>query len=306
MLNWNGKMDTIECIQSLQKIDYTNYEIICVDNGSSDGSVECIRDRFPTVRIVANKQNLGWSGGNNVGIRHALTMGAEYILLLNNDAIVDAQIIRAFLDASKQMRGNTILGAKIYYYSEPKKIQYAGAEFVFGEYFFRHKGQGFIDDGKQWNQLEETEYANGAAMFFSKYVVRVVGFFDERFFLNWEEADWCARARRMGIKCYFVPEAMVWHKISASFEGGAKGGAYKYYGRRNRFLWIEKNLSLFAKMHFFLHQGIDVLRKIKILLQTSSNEKSYMDAKIELQCFFDYLLRKFGKGCPTWVSDLRL
>jgi GT2 family glycosyltransferase len=165
VLNWNGKIDTLECLQSVYRIDYTNFDVIVVDNGSSDDSVQAIRDSFPEVTVLETNENLGFAGGNNVGIRYALKNGADYIFLLNNDTIVDPRILKQFIEVSKSIDDRGILGAKIYYYNEPEKIWYAGAKWVDKSSQCDHLGEGKIDDGISFNTITETGYACGCATF---------------------------------------------------------------------------------------------------------------------------------------------
>ena len=112
ILNWNGKEDTLECLASVKKIDYSNFEIVLVDNGSVDDSVEAVSEHYPDVTLLQTGDNLGYAGGNNVGIRYALDNKAEYVLLLNNDTVVDVQLINAFIVASKAIVNRAIMGGK--------------------------------------------------------------------------------------------------------------------------------------------------------------------------------------------------
>ncbi|HET6516311.1 MAG TPA: glycosyltransferase family 2 protein, partial [Thermodesulfovibrionales bacterium] len=127
VINWNGRDDTLECLASVRQVDYPHFEVIVVDNGSSDNSVEAIRNAFPEVTVIETRENLGFAGGNNVGMRHALKNRSEYIFLLNNDTVVDSQILKSFIRSSRLLPRDAILSAKIYYYSNPDKIWYAGA-----------------------------------------------------------------------------------------------------------------------------------------------------------------------------------
>ena len=128
ILNWNGRDDTLECIESVRNIDYPNFTVVVVDNGSSDDSVEAIHDKFPEITVLETGKNLGYAGGNNVGIRYVLRHRADFILLLNNDTIVDRKILSSFLDAVQLVGHSGIFGAKISFYSDPNKIWYAGAK----------------------------------------------------------------------------------------------------------------------------------------------------------------------------------
>ena len=242
ILNWNGKDDTLECLASVQQIAYPNLETIVVDNGSRDDSVEAFRQRFPAISVIATSENLGYAGGNNVGLRHALANNTDYVLLLNNDTIVDPNIIVAFIAATAAAPGGGMFAAKIYYHAEPRKLWYAGA-YLEKRLHSIHIGEGQVDNGNDYSSMVETEFASGCALFVKTSVVREIGLLDERFFLFYEEVDWCYRAKRAGHKSFLVPEAKVWHKASASF-GGERSALARYFVKRNSLLFARKHLPL--------------------------------------------------------------
>jgi hypothetical protein len=242
VLNWNGREDTLECLESVLNIDYSAFEIIVVDNGSKDGSVDAIRRRYPEIDVIETGKNLGYAEGNNVGIREALNRSASFVFLLNNDTIVDSQILRKFVNVARDNPDAGVLAARIYYKAEPQRIQYAGAEWIEGESNFIHIGRDKTDAEMEQEAVNETAYASGCAMFFRAEVVHKVGFLDSRFFLTFEETDWCYRARHAGYRCLVVSDAKVWHKGSASF-GGEESPLYLYFYTRNRLLWAERHLD---------------------------------------------------------------
>ena len=127
IVNWNGRDDTIECIKSVKNISYPNFEIILVDNGSKDNSIDSIKEIFKDINYIENKKNLGFAEGNNIGIRLALNNDAEYIWLLNNDTIVHQDALSAMVDVGERIPESGILGSKIYYYDKPDFIWFAGA-----------------------------------------------------------------------------------------------------------------------------------------------------------------------------------
>ena len=142
ILNWNGKADTIECVASASAINYPNYEIVVVDNSSTDDSVGAITKQYPDIDLLQTGSNLGYAGGNNVGIRWALDHDADYVLLLNNDTIVSPDLLRAFVIAKDLLPANAVLGAKIFFYDEPDKLWFAGGRWDDGSNSFKHVGQG--------------------------------------------------------------------------------------------------------------------------------------------------------------------
>ncbi|MDF2386932.1 glycosyltransferase family 2 protein [Nostoc ellipsosporum NOK] len=302
VLNWNGKEDTIECLESVQKIDYPNYKILLVDNGSIDDSVAAIRERFPQVSIIENGANLGFAAGNNVGIDYAISQGADYIFLLNNDTIVDPQILWAFIRANKQYPDAGILGSKIYYYKQPQKIWYAGVEWIPSQARFLHLGCGNIDNDKDWREFQFPEYICGCAILVKAEVVKKIGMLEPKYFLMWEEVDWCYRAKRAGYKCLLVPESKVWHKISSSFSGGDKAPHYQYFWWRNRLLWVERNFSFLEAFSIYKAIFRDTLRQIRKYFNSQSGSQEKLKSQAALEGVKDYFLRKFG-NCPEWVRS---
>jgi GT2 family glycosyltransferase len=325
VLNWNGKDDTMECLESVRQMDYPNFNVIVVDNGSSDDSVKAIQERYPEVIVLETEKNLGFAGGNNVGISYALRNGAEYILLLNNDTVVDSQLLKNLIQAESIVQQEGIFSPKIYYYSNPQKIWYAGARWVNKVSGFDHIGQGCIDNGQDFSSIAETDYACGCALFINVDLLKRIGLFDEKFFLTFEETDLCYRARRMGVKTYFVPEAKVWHKVSASL-GGEGSALFNYFLMRNRLLWAEKNLPFGKRLVLYRLVFYELSKYIlppRFRLNRSGNNslfkgiyrsvadyknsciKKYKNPirKARMWGVRDYFLRRFG-NCPESVKSL--
>lgn len=302
ILNWNGKDNTIECLESVTKIDYPNYHIVIMDNGSVDDSVLAIRKEFPQVTVIENKANLGFAAGNNVGIDYAISKEADYILLLNNDTIVDTQMLWELIHATKQYPEGGIFGAKIYYYKEREKIWFAGAEWLPKRAVFQHIGIGTIDDNTNQEVIKETAYICGCALLIKSEVVKKIGTLEPEYFLMWEETDWCYRAKRAGYKCFVVPNAKVWHKISSSFAGGDKAPHYQYFWWRNRMLWIERNLSSLEAFTAYAIVYREILRQIRKYFKRNITDTERLKTKAALQGVKDYFLRKFG-DCPSWVRS---
>ena len=245
ILNWNGKDDTLECLASVKKLDYANYEIVVVDNGSNDASVDAISKQYPDVTLLQTCENLGYAGGNNVGICWALEQSVDYVLVLNNDTIVDTQLLRYLVAAGFDDNQIGLLGPTNYYYSEPNKIWTIGA--TINEQ--PHTGYKMIGDGDNegtWRGAIQFDALIGSAILIHKRVFESIGLFDERFFLCWEELDFCERARKADYKCLFVPEAKIWHKVGSTL-GGNESPLRTYFNVRNRLLWAKKNLSLSAR-----------------------------------------------------------
>lgn len=294
VLTWNNKADTLECLESLYQLDYANYCLVVVDNGSIDGTVEAVLNRFPDVQVIENGQNLGYAEGNNVGIRYALNQEADYILILNNDTVVDPTILQELVSVAQMHPQSAVFCPKIYCYSPPTTMMFAGAKWDSEKALFRYKGLGEPDNGEA-NTLSETDVGSGCALFFRSEIIPDIGLFDPRFFLLWEETDWCCRVKNRGFSLLFVPSARVWHKISRSFEGQEQGAQYQYYFMRNRLLWIEKNLTGKEKASALIR----CLRETywQILL---AKRKSWLFLKDErlratLKGWLHYISRQFGQ-----------
>jgi len=302
ILNWNGQADTRACLQSLAESDYRAYHVIVVDNGSNDDSVPALRRDFPGATVLANGDNLGFAEGSNVGLAYALRRGAEYVLLLNNDTVVDPRMLSEFVAASQAHPEAGALGAKIYYHSDPQRLWYAGARWVTEEADFAHIGGGVVDDGQRWETIQETAYACGCALFTRADRLRQVGLLNPAYFATWEEADWCYQARRLGHTSLLAPQAKVWHKVSASFSGGWQQPHYQYYYWRNRLLWIERHHSRRERLRIWRRIIWPRVRaEWRIYRDPKQPRPARLAAKAGLHGVRDYVLRRFGRG-PEWLS----
>lgn len=250
ILNWNGRDDTLACLASVAKIDYSDFRVIVVDNGSADDSVRAIRSAFPEVELIETGKNLGFAGGNNVGIRRALDLGADYVLLLNNDTEVDPTMLDAFVAAAKHHPDAGVFSGKIYYHAEPRRIWYAGAKWNSSTARFDQIAEGELDDGRSYSTVCETAYACGCAFFIPATRLREIGLLDEDFFLYFEETDWCFRANEAGHPSIFVPDAKLWHKVSVSF-GGEGSPLALYFITRNRLLWARRHAGMSRRLHVY-------------------------------------------------------
>ncbi len=258
VLNWNGKNDTLECLHSLQQVTYPNFRVVVVDNASSDCSVDAIREKFPSVQIISNKENLRFAGGNNVGIRYALDYGADYVLLLNNDTVVDKEFLTEMVAIADQSARMGMIGPKIYYYSEPKKIWYAGGRIEWWKGWVSHIGIRELDGG-QYDAITEVDYLTGCCMLVKREVIEKVGILDESFYIYGEDADWCIRASRAGYKLMYVPSSMVWHKLSASI-----GGHLSWFKNWNKLKSQLRLMVRYAKPYHWLTIPIAMISNILI------------------------------------------
>jgi hypothetical protein len=238
LVNWNGKDVTRECIRSLNAVMYGNMRIVLVDNASSDGSVQSIREEFPDVSVLEMQQNLRFAGGTNAGLRFAMERGAELLLLLNNDTIVGPGFLSAMVDRLLSDDGIGIVSPKIYYHDDPQRIWFAGGNISLWTGTMSHTGIREIDRG-QYDNPVDIEYASGCCLLTRTSVAKRVGLLDESYHIYTEDADWSMRTRRAGYRIVYEPRAKVWHKLSVT-----SGGHLSWYKMKNKFI---SNLRFFGR-----------------------------------------------------------
>jgi len=287
VLNYNGKENTLACINSIKKLNKSNYKVklIVVDNASNDGSREAL-SKIKDITLVKNDKNLGYSGGNNIGIKHALSLGSEYILILNNDTIVEKSLIINLINSAKK---GDIVSPKIYFakgfefhknrYKKEdlgKVIWYAGGKIDWQNVIGIHIGVDEVDHG-QFSKRLEINLATGACMLIKRQVFEKIGFFDKKYFLYLEDMDFCVRAKRAGFKIIFEPKAFLWHK-NASSAGGSGSVTQDYFITRNRLLFAFKYAKLRTKLAVF-RQNL-----------------SQINIPVKRKALIDFVTFNFGKG----------
>ncbi|MGZ5920143.1 MAG: glycosyltransferase family 2 protein [Rhizomicrobium sp.] len=295
LLNWNGWRYTVAAAESLQSSSGVSIKTIVVDNASTDGSLDHLRDALSEAEIIANPVNSGFAGGCNVGIRRALDVGCDYIFLLNNDALVCPTTIPELVAASQRLHDKAILGSVVRF-ADSDEYQYFGS---------RYSNQSAHpvwfkagEDGHLLAQpLIETDFALGAALFVPSDVIRRVGMFDERFYLTYEDVDLCYRARKHGIGCAMVTSSVVYHHASVSM-GPESAPLQTYFLTRNELLFSEKNvrgIQLFRLYCFRL--GRLFVRILRAMISGTLSNPSF---KAMLLGYRDYLFRRFGE-CPLVI-----
>ena len=246
ILNWNGKVDTLSCLQSIMDVRYPNFSVIMVDNASSDGTVESVKEKFPPVKIIANTENLRFAGGNNIGIDYALQQKADYVLLLNNDTVVDPDFLNGLLKVAGSGERVGIVGPKIYYYNDPERIWFAGGKVEYWKGWVSHTGIRELDHG-QYDADRRVDYITGCCMLVKREVIERVGKLDEKFFIYGEDADWCLRASRAGYELVYVPSSKIWHKVSTS-----SGGNLSWFKNWNKLKSQLRLMARYAKWYHWL------------------------------------------------------
>jgi len=236
ILNWNGLHDTLECLESIAKLNYQNRRVIVVDNGSVDASTTEIKAAHPDIILFENKTNLGYTGGNNLGLRYALENGADYAWLLNNDTIVDRECLSRLIAAAEQHRDIGLISPIIYQYYESDRIQFCGT-------LVDWRTDKLVAVKTPLVFQDEILAANlmlwGTALLVKSSMVRQIGYLDERYFAYHEDIDYSMRAIEAGFRTFLEPTAVVYHKTSRSL--GAHSPIVRYFMWRNIYLlWMTR------------------------------------------------------------------
>jgi GT2 family glycosyltransferase len=245
VLTWNGRDDTLACLAALARSEHAPLRVVVVDNGSSDGTVDAVRAAHPEVELLRSETNLGFAGGNNLGLERALSLGADHVLVLNNDVEISRGAIATLADAADRLPQAGAINPTILFAEPPDHVWFAGARFDPRRgYNGRQRGYGQPDD-PAFTAPAETDRACGAALLVPRGVLEEIGGFDESLFLYSEDTDWSLRARAAGYRLYVVPDARVVHRVSAS-TGGESSPATLYYGFRNTLVVSERHAPLGA------------------------------------------------------------
>jgi hypothetical protein len=250
VLNWNSYEDTKECLESLANITYPNYEVIVIDNASSDSSIDRLEKEFSQHIFIRNNENLGFAAGYNVGIRHALNSGDDYILILNNDMVVEERFLEPAVEIAEQNKQVGIVGGKIYYYDDPKRISVVWGKYRWFRWGVLPHGKNQIDKG-QFDYPREVQFVTGAMMLVKQEVFKLVGLLPEAYFFWNEEWDFSYHVGKKGYKLYYVPRFIAWHKEARTYCRSDPKFIYNLY--RSRFILLERILNPIGwKVYFFL------------------------------------------------------
>ena len=262
ILNWNRYEDTLECLKSLEKIKKNNFDfnIIVVDNGSKIEEVKKLKllKNKKNITIIYNSKNLGFAEGNNIGIRSALKENSDYVLILNNDTVVDKNLFIELIKIAEKRKTVAALSPKIYFAK--------GFEFHKDKYNKSDLGKviwavgGFIDwnnvygvnrgvdevDTNQYEKIENIDFASGACILFRADALRRAGLFDQKYFMYLEDADLCLRLKKKNYEIIYVPKAVIWHKVAQS--SGIGSNLNDYFITRNRLIFGFRYAKLRAKI----------------------------------------------------------
>lgn len=335
ILNWNGWLDTIECLESIFQMTYHFFDIIVVDNGSDNNSVERIKEyadgkidiESPLVSysggnkpikyieytrreaeiedfsrespsaiskekiliIIKNEKNHGFAEGNNIAIRYVLNYQIhKYILILNNDTVVDKSLLDNLVFQAESDERIGFVGPKTFYYNYHGRsdvINFAGGRLDITRGNSYPLGFNEVDQG-QYDRIINVDYVEGSCFLAKKEVFEKIGYFDKYFFTYWEETDLCMRARNAGYRLVYMPKAKIWHKVASSSKGKVKS----FYFTRNRIIFVKRYATHFQLFCFFLYFfGFDMF------FQSGKSLIYHRD-------FYEFIL--FLKGVYAGISNL--
>lgn len=291
ILHFNHQPLTEDCLFSIEKLAVKNFELstIIVNNNPQE-KIDSLKKKFPQVKFLSSLKNLGFTGGNNLGIKEALKNGADFILLLNNDTLLAEGLLVELLKSAKENKQAGILAPKIYFAKghefhkdqyfkkdQGKVFWYAGGLLDWQNIIASHRGVDEVDH-RQYNQPSLTDFASGCGMLVKKEVFEKIGFFDDDYFLYLEDVDFCQRAKLAGFQILYVPQAYLWHLNAGSSSVG--GPLHDYYLTRNRLLFGFKYASLRTKTALFKES-------LRLFLKGHPWQKFGVE---------DFYLKRFGQG----------
>lgn len=294
VVNWNGTQDTIECVESLLSIDYLNYEIIIVDNNSKYNLFENIAQKFPMLKIIRNNKNLGFSGGNNVGIGYALGIGAEYILLLNNDTTVEKHFLNNMVEAIWNNLSIGIAGAVNCYYDKKRIVWQVGGIYrpLVGLLKMPYSNL-------EYSTIKESiltlDYVPGSSLLIKTSMINDIGLLDENFFNQCEDLDWCLKTKYYGKHVVCVTSAIIYHKVSRSTPSCLSN----YFWHRN----LLRIHSIHSRSKLFVPQFIFIIYSILKATKYIFLNKSKMSYSICLG-IADHFKNKYGMGSLNKIYSL--
>ena len=249
LVNWNGAGDTLATLSSLDHVVGAEaLRLIVVDNGSTDDSVERLRRARPGLEILETGKNLGFAGGNEVGIRKALeSPEVGWVLLLNTDVEVDPGFLAPLVRACEEPEVGGA-GPKIYYWDPPDVLWAAGGRLRIRETVAVELGRG-KKDGPRWSRARDVTYLTTCCLMIPRDVLERVGPLDPAYFINVDDADWCRRALDAGYRLRYVPESRIWHKVAASTKGSYTPLKTFHTGRSNA-VWVRRHAGPLGLLRF--------------------------------------------------------
>lgn len=284
LINYNNYQDTIECIDSLLKNRIHISEIIVVENGSTNDSYSILKNKYSEIYIIKLNENIGFSGGNNIGIKEAIKQNKEFVILLNNDTIIENNAIEILIKEFKKNENYSLASGRIFYYPDKNKIWFDGGHLNYWRGLAVHNNY-----NKNFNEVDlinhnnEVDFISGCYMAIRLSDINKLGLLEEKYFLYLEDIDYCAKAIKKGLKLLYVPQSVIYHKSNGQRK---LNESMVYYSTRNRNLLINNCFDIRAKLFFYF------IIRIKIVFWFLTRNQLY---KVAIKAIKDYKSDKFGK-----------
>jgi GT2 family glycosyltransferase len=272
VLNYNGGELLKNCLQSLSRVDYGNFSTVVVDNASTDDSFEMAKNNFPSVAAIPNEKNLGFAGGNNVGIKYALENGADFVLLLNQDTEVEPDFLKKLVEAARENSRAGVMSPLIFW-KRTSEVWFSGGRIN----WFNMKS--YHDREAKKGKPYESGFITGCSMFIKKEVLEKIGLLDDKFFLYWEDADFSYRAKRAGFATMVVPESVIYHFEISKAPVGMKLYWLVFSGLR----FFQKNTPLGVRGWVVFYYN---LRKLKNRLDMALRPDD--NARVVQKAYYDF------------------
>lgn len=260
ILSYNGTKWLKDCLPTVLNMDYLNYEVVVIDNGSSDGTEDYVHKNFLQVHVLALKPNRGYAGGFAAGLEYAANLGADYFLVMNNDTKIDSHALTALVDAAESLDRAGFVTGKVYYHDHPDTFQTTGRNEHPVVWTGRHIGLLEKDTG-QYDQIAERVFIDDVYTLVSRKLYDEIGGYDPQFYLQCEELDWQLRAKKAGWKIYYTPHARIWHRVSAT-TGGTDSAINNYFLERSRIIVMAKHGSAGRITRYVVSSGAQALYRL--------------------------------------------
>jgi GT2 family glycosyltransferase len=295
ILNWNSADATLQCVTSLQESNEPRPSIIVVDNGSTDSSWEELQRHETDLTLIQSGRNLGFAGGNNIGIRAALEAKADYVWVLNPDTVIHPLCLSELLSAAGNHPEAGVLVPKILYREHSNVVWYAGGSYDSVRAQPNHWGIG-APDGADSNITCDVTFATGCSLLVSRETFERVGLLDEKYFLYWEDVEFSRRVLRTGYRICLVATARVWHHVgSNSGDPVGRSPVYDYYNMRNRLWYVRGEHHAWEKVSAYIWTGPLLLRRFaRMMVRREEARKEKVGAVV--RGLHDGLLKTPGEG----------
>ena len=294
VLNWNAENETIECVRSLLNSTYNNLEIVIIDNASTDHSVEKFNKLFPQVKLIVNSLNTGYAGGNNLGIKWALSKNAEFVLILNNDVVVETTMIEKLVKGLQKNSKVGLITGKVYYKEDTNRIFSGAGRFIRWRCTGVNRGtligRTYLHDRECF-----VNYISGVLFLAKSEIFESIGLLDEKFFMYFEDLEFSMRVLKNYLIAY-TPDAIAYHKSGGGTRWSNYSETYLYYQTRNRFIVFE-NENLFYRFYVVIFSTFVTIAKSTAILLSNFRLKKVNKTKLR------FLWAGFKDGILYYLSN---